>query len=375
MANWQQNPISNKAKAPAAAGKPAGFAWEHDKSQHIVYRGQDQQIHELWFQHGVLTDWKYGGALSQISRAPAAAGDPSAFAWEGDKTQHIVYRGQDSQIHEIWFKKDLAGAKWQYGGALTASAGAPAAAGNPMGYVWEHDNTQHVIYRGVDNNIHELFFKKALAGSKWEHGGALNVTAGTPAAAGDPAGFSWEEDKSQHVVYRGADNQIYELWYQHGVLASWKSGGALTGKGGIPQAAGDPMGYAWEQDKTQHIVYRSLDNQIQELWYVKGVLGGAWRHGGAITSKTGAPPSAGDPFGFSWEGDKTQHIVYRGTNSQIQELWFRKELTSADWKYGGALAGPQAGSDPIGFAWEADRSQHVIYRGADNQIHEIWFKK
>jgi hypothetical protein len=101
----------------------------------------------------------------------------------------------------------------------------------------------------------------------------------------------------------------------------------------------------------------------------------AWKYGGAITSKTGAAQTAGDPFGFSWEGDKTQHIVYRGVDGQIHELWFRKEVMSAEWKHGGALGGPQAGSDPIGFVWDADNSQHVIYRGADNQIHELWFKK
>jgi len=36
---------------------------------------------------------------------------------------------------------------------------------------------------------------------------------------------------------------------------------------------------------------------------------------------------------------------------------------------------PDADSDPVGFAWEGDNSQHVIYRGTDNIVHELWFKK
>ena len=381
MAKWQHNPISAKAGAPAAAGKPTGFAWEHDKTQHIVYRGADSQIHELWFRHELLSnDWKYGGALSAMTGAPAAAGDPSAFAWEWDKTQHIVYRGQDGQIHEIWFKKDLMGAKWQYGGALSAKTGAPAAAGDPFGYVWEEDKTQHIVYRGVDNGIHEIFCKKGITGAKWEYGGALNAKVGAPAAAGDPSGFAWEHDKTQHIVYRGVDNNVHELWFRHGVVDNtWKYGGALNAKTGAPASAGNAMGYSWEQDKTQHVVYRSVDNQVQELWFSKGLMNAEWKYGGAIGAKTGGQPTAGDPFGFSWEGDKTQHILYRGAEGQIHELWFRKELLSAEWKYGGALSamagGPVAASDPIGFAWEGDSSQHVIYRGTDNQVHELYMKK
>ena len=50
MASWQHTPISAKAKAPDAAGSdPGGFVWEADNSQHVIYRGADNQIHELWF--------------------------------------------------------------------------------------------------------------------------------------------------------------------------------------------------------------------------------------------------------------------------------------------------------------------------------------
>ncbi len=383
MAKWQHNPISQKAGAPLAAGKPGAFAWEGDKTQHVVYLGADNQIHELWFKKGGFNpEWQYGGALSVKAGAPPAASNPNGFTWEGDKTQHIVYRGQDNEIHELWFKHGTLGkAEWSYGGALNQKVGAPAAAGDPYGYTWEDDHTMHVIYRGVDNNIHEVWFDKGLRGGEWKYGGVLNAIASAPAAASDPTGFAWEHDKTQHIIYRGADDNIHEIWFKHGMMgkAIWTYGGALNAKVGAPVAASDAMGFAWEADNTQHVIYRGQDKQIHELWFAKGLTGGSWKYGGAISATLGAPVADGMPWGFSWEGDKTMHLVYRGQDSNVHELWFSKGMTGGSWKYGAALNrianAPQAASDPVGFAWEDDHSQHVVYRGGDNEIHELWFKK
>jgi hypothetical protein len=48
---------------------------------------------------------------------------------------------------------------------LSASAGAPPAAGDPKGYVFEAQRTQQVVYRGADNGNHELW----SAGPNWSH--------------------------------------------------------------------------------------------------------------------------------------------------------------------------------------------------------------
>src|SRR5438105_10309534 len=77
MASWKHNPISQKAGGPNAVGQPGGFAWEGDHTQHVVYRGQDNQIHEVWFKKGGFNpEWKYGGALSALAGGPLADGDP-----------------------------------------------------------------------------------------------------------------------------------------------------------------------------------------------------------------------------------------------------------------------------------------------------------
>jgi hypothetical protein len=89
----------------------------------------------------------------------------------------------------------------------------------------------------------------------------------------------------------------------------------LTAATGAPGAAGDPAGYTWDVDSTQHVVYRS-GAHIHELWY-----DGAW-HRNDLTVATCAPGAAGDPDGYTWAVDRTQHVVYRGGDGHIHELWF-----------------------------------------------------
>jgi hypothetical protein len=37
----------------------------------------------------------------------------------------------------------------------------------------------------------------------------------------------------------------------------------------------------------------------------------------------GAPDAAGNLFGYVFNAQGTQHIVFRGTNNRLNELWWR----------------------------------------------------
>src|SRR5262249_48334818 len=93
-------------------------------------------------------------------------------------TQHVVYRGGDGHVHELWWSESSG---WQRND-LTAAPGAPAAAGDPAGYMFDAQGTQHVVYRGGDGHIHELW----CSPEAWHHND-LTAATGAPAAAGDPA--------------------------------------------------------------------------------------------------------------------------------------------------------------------------------------------
>jgi hypothetical protein len=59
---------------------------------------------------------------------------------------------------------------------MTAVADTPGAAGNPSGYMFDAQGTQHVVYRGGDGHIHELWWDA----HGWHH---------TDATDDDPLGF------------------------------------------------------------------------------------------------------------------------------------------------------------------------------------------
>jgi hypothetical protein len=168
----------------------------------VVYRGGDQHVHELWWasdgwHHNDLTAAAAGGA-------PLAAGNPNGYMFANQRTQHVVYRGTDQHVHELWWASD----GWHHNDLTTAASGAPTTAGAPNGYMFVAQGTQHVVYRGGDQHVHELWW----ASDGWHHND-LTVSSGGSPVAGNPSGYMFPAQGTQHVVYPGTDEHIHELWW------------------------------------------------------------------------------------------------------------------------------------------------------------------
>ena len=344
----------------------------------MVYRGTDHHIHELWWNsagwHTKDLTKAAAGHPASPTGAVAAAGDPAGYVFDAQATQHVVYRGTDHHVHELWWNS----AGW-HGNDLTKAAarhpasptGAVAAAGDPAGYVFDAQATQHVVYRGTDNHIHQLWWNTA----GWHISDLTMATHAAP-AAGDPAGYVSDADgASQHVVYRGTDNHIHQLWWN---TAGWHISDLTTATGAAP-AAGDPAGYVFDARATQHVVYRGTDNHIHQLWWNTA----GW-HTNDLTMAAHAAPAAGDPAGYVFNARATQHVVYRGTDNHIHQLWWDitgwhiSDVSAAT----GAVAVPgqpivptgaaTAVGDPAGYVFDAHGgSQHVLYRGFDDRIGQL----
>jgi hypothetical protein len=299
-----------------------GEAWKatFDKDGHDAALAPHPDVNKRCYWWSILGDWslcldrgygpnrwKHIQDLGEVGKAPAAVGRPAAYAWEADRTGHLFYRSADNYIHELWFAADSG---WQHA-HTTYLTGAPPAAGDPCGYAWEGDGTQHVFYRGADGHIHQLWY---IADSRW-HRSDVTFDTGAPLAAGDPCGYAWEDDRTQHVFYRGVDGHIHQHWYIAG--SGWHRSDVTFDTGATP-AAGDPCGYAWELDRTQHVFYRGTDNHVHELWYVADT---GWHHSDTGQA-AGAPLAAGDPCGYAWEGDASEHVFYRSQRGVLQELWY-----------------------------------------------------
>jgi hypothetical protein len=173
-----------------------------------------------------------------------------------------VYGDTGSHIHELtrtdssWNSYDL-----------TEAAGAPPTVGDPFGYAFDAQQTQHVIFRGAGRNggdLHELWWNRV---DGWTHE-PLSEQTGAPPAASEPFGYVFASQGTQHVLYAGRDQRVYELWWDN---TGWHLED-LTSRTGAPLAAGAVHGYPFDPapnvpDPTQHVIYIGADDHLHELWW------------------------------------------------------------------------------------------------------------
>ncbi len=302
-------------------------------------------------------EWKDARACQDVRAVPPAGGDAFGYVTPFDNTARVLYRGLLGAVHELYLPP---GGYWTHAD-LTQLAGAPPAAGDAFGYVTPFDNTARVLYRGLLGAVHELYLPP---GGHWTHAD-LTLLAGAPAAAGTPTGYV-TPDKTARVVYTAMDRSIHELYLQPG--GHWTHAD-LTLLAGAPAAAGTPTGYV-TPDKTARVLYRGLLGAVHELYLPPG---GYWTHA-ELTQLAGAPPAAGDAFGYVTPFDNTARVLYRGLLGAVHELylppgghWTHAELTQ--------LAGaPPAAGDAFGYVTSFDNTARVLYRGLLGAVHELYLQ-
>ncbi|MGY5870761.1 MAG: hypothetical protein RTV72_00810 [Candidatus Thorarchaeota archaeon] len=122
---------------------------------------------------------------------------------------------------------------------MIAKHGAPLASGRPTTYVYGMNNSQNIVYRGQDGHIYQLYF---VRGEGWK---LVNLTGSTggPLAGGNPISYTYHVFNTQHVIYRGQDNHIYQMFSD--VTGQWKISN-MTEKTGAPLAASDTACYTYD---------------------------------------------------------------------------------------------------------------------------------
>jgi hypothetical protein len=250
-----------------------------------------------------------------IHDIPQVVGRPAGYVNDATGTQHVVYRGDAdfNVINEVRWD----GTGLHYTNLNLAAGGTPAGvatgSGDPAADVFRAQGTEHVVYRGFDNHVHELW-KDA---SGWHHSDLTTVT-GAPAAAGDPAGYVFDAEGSQHVIYRAGNGHLYELWWT--ATQGWNQGD-LTAAAGSPSAAGDPGAYEFRAEGTQHVVYRTADGHLHEMWWRPG----PGNHDGDLTIAARPPkPNAPADLTLLKQADRmvTVSWVDRSANEDGFEIRF-----------------------------------------------------
>jgi hypothetical protein len=254
---------------------------------------------------------------------------------------------------------------------LTALTGAPAAvSGGIAGYLSEADGTQHVLYVSNANAHIEDLWRDAIG---W-HAHDLTAATGAPAARLNVTGYAFEG--AQHAIYLSTSHHIQDLW--------WDRNGAhvedLMALTGAPLATDAITGYGFQAQGTQHVIYFSWpDGRIHELWWDAN----GWHHDD-LTAATSAPTGdiGNDPVGYVFDG--TQHVFNVGTDHQMHELWWDRTGWHDNNLTAATGAPPSIGGFITAYPFEAQGTQHLIYKSYSRVTHggpiadalrELWWDR
>jgi hypothetical protein len=254
------------------------------------------------------------------SATPAAAGQPAACVIRGLGVQNIAYRDASGHLHELW--RDAQGATGRTD--LTANAAAPSAAAAPFAYVDPTTNSEILLYRGGDNNVHSLYWSTGPVGHD-----NLTGSVNAPRTSGNPVGW-FSPDNFHHVVYRTGDGHLHELWWTG---ADRVGHGDLTAVTRAPIAAGDPSAYVDTKRGVNIVVYRGTDGRVRSLYWSNGPVGIDDLSGVART-----PAAVSYPVAYYTPHDDAHQIVYRAANGHIYEIYCTGVAPVAGWD----LTPPQA---------------------------------
>jgi hypothetical protein len=197
-------------------------------------------------------------------------------------------------------------------------------------------------------------------GDKPRHVTHNDLTPNGPLAEGDPSAYFVAADGTHHVIFRSHDGHLHELWWTTGPVGQ----GDLTPSG--PLAEGNPSAYFVAADGTHHVIYRSHDGHLHELWWTSGAVG----HGD-LTHLTNTPVAQSNPSAYFVAEDGSHHVIYRSHDGHLHELWWTRSIVTHNDLTALGAAPPNAESGPSAYFVAADRTHHVIYRSSDGRLHEL----
>jgi hypothetical protein len=294
--------LTANANAPSAFGNPFTYFDPAGNQVVLIFRGSDNQVRDMYWMFGAVSHENLTGSIN----APKTVDNPAAWFSLHDSFHHVVYATADGHIHELYWQ----GPGGVGHGDLTSQIHAVPSAGDPWPYYDPARSTNIVVFRGTDGHIRSLY---------WGPDGHLGQDdlsgyAGTPTASGDPFAWYTAADDTHRVVYRAGNGHLFELFWPD---VTPVQGRDLTTLSGAPPAVDNPTGGYNAADNTQHVIFKSGDGKLHELWHF---LGETDVHHADLTIAYGAPSAADRPFYYSSPWAPNQHVAYRGTNGHIYEL-------------------------------------------------------
>jgi hypothetical protein len=341
---------------PGAEGAPTACVIPAIGVDDIIYRDSDGRLHELWRDaRGATGTVNLTQNAAEHGYSPSnAKGNPYAFVDTRHNRVHVVYRGDDDGVHQLYWASGEVGHD-----PLSSVAGSPDATDDPVGYYDAARDTAHVIYRGGDNRLHDLYW---TGDGRVSYEGPLTAPAHPP--AGTPAGMA--DATFDYAIYRGADGQILSRY-------SGPQDGTdlLSGVAGTRPAASDPVALYLAHIDYKQIVYRAGNGHLYELYWA----GGDVVRGRDVSAPPSAPDATGKPAIYYHAASNTIRAVYRASdNKTLHEIGWTPGGADAPWHLNlNRLARdvPDCKDSPAAATVDGPNSQHVAYRGSNDHVCEL----
>jgi len=395
MGTWNLNDLAAvQGNLHIASGTPgenlAGFVWESQNTEHVFFIGDDNHIHELYYD----TAWHHNDLTASSGGAGQPVGHLAAHVWEKQGTAHVFYIGSGPESWVPHLRELYYDGKWHDHSLSQAIPDAPLPTediASLVSYVFKKQNTQHVFYIGADYHVHEFYFD-----NNWHHD---DLTPGNAEVVmyGGMTGFTCEYESTQHVFFinntpPGPPVGISELWWN----GKWNiSSIAQNQQGGYPLPAYQPpklAGYSWESKKQEHVLFiNSHDNHVHDLNRDNASLAPLWVESdlsSMVVNKAFVPLGPTPALtGYAFESDGTEHVIYAGPNAGgVSDLW---ELyhNGGDWQVGGSsqygIPLPliqqfnvqilmDASKSILAYPWESKKTEHIFFVTSKGTICELY---
>jgi hypothetical protein len=350
--------------------------------QNIVFVAGNNRFHVLNHYQNVWNDYdifdligKNPNAKGMPSPPPNGGGTPLAgysyVAQDGTGDGVVAYIDENGDIEVLV----LSTAVWNYANLTTATkAPQPDPNTGLAGYAWQGNPSQHVIY--VSNaksgdDVIELY--ASLKSGGWEMNNLTQRTGAPKPRQGSPlAGYAFESQGTEHVIYIDSNNDIRELYYN----GAWRTNNLSRATNAPKPAATSPLAaYVTPYDSNQHVFYIAENGDVQELYWA----GGSWTAGQPdLTQSTSAPQAAsgGSFSGWSCQYEQTEHVAYQGLDGYLYELYHADGqgwgVTYLIESAGSGATQPKPQSPLIGYAVNAEQTDHVIYVDNNAKVHELY---
>jgi hypothetical protein len=185
----------------------------------VLYRGYDNHIHSLYWKgsnspgHDNLSYIAGTPLAKQYIYFPQYSPDPVGYYTAHNDTYQVVYRGNDDHLYELYWQGNERVIGWDITDRTTGAPLANYSVCNFTAYYSAVTNTKHVIYVTGDGHLHDITWAPGRPDTVRTEHFDLTTLTNPPLhpVRGKPAAFTIEGPNTQHVVYRGDDNHIYEV--------------------------------------------------------------------------------------------------------------------------------------------------------------------